>query len=114
MYEILTKQAEGLDRIVKAAGDSPKDAVLLLIADKLPELVKLQTEAIKNIKIDKVTVWDGGQQGEGKNSTANFMSGLYRSVPPLKDIFNMAGMDLPTYLGKQKEEDDGNMELPVK
>lgn len=113
MYEILTKQAEGLDRIVKAAGDSPKDAVLLLIADKLPELVKLQTEAIKNIKIDKVTVWDGGQQGEGKNSTANFMSGLYRSVPPLKDIFNMAGMDLPTYLGKQKEE-DGNMELPVK
>lgn len=115
MYEILTKQAEGLDRIVKAAGDSPKDAVLLLIADKLPELVKLQTEAIKNIKIDKVTVWDGGQQGEGKNSTANFMSGLYRSVPPLKDIFNMAGMDLPTYLGKQKEEEeDGNMELPVK
>jgi len=112
MYEILTKQAEGLDRIVKAAGDNPKDAVLLLIADKLPELVKMQTEAIKNIKIDKVTVWDSGQQGEGKNSTANFMSGLYRSVPPLKDIFNMAGMDLPTYLGKQKEE--GNMEPEVK
>ena len=66
MYEILTKQAEGLDRIVKAAGDSPKDAVLLLIADKLPELVKLQSDAIKNIKIDKVTVWDGGQNSDGK------------------------------------------------
>ncbi len=113
MYEILTKQAEGLDRIVRAAGDNPKDAVLLLIADKLPELVKMQTEAIKNIKIDKVTVWDSGQQGEGKNSTANFVSGLYRSVPPLKDIFNMAGMDLPTYLGKQKEQ-EGNMEPDVK
>ncbi|PZR26025.1 MAG: flotillin [Citrobacter freundii] len=104
MYEILTKQAEGLDRIVKAAGDNPKDAVLLLIADKLPELVKMQTEAIRNIKIDKVTVWDGGQQADGKSSTANFVSGLYKSVPPLKDIFDMAGMDLPGYLGKDKEK----------
>lgn len=105
MYEILTKQAEGLERIVKSAGNNPKDAVLLLIADKLPELVKLQTEAIKNIKIDKITVWDGGGMGtDGKGSTANFMSGLYKAVPPLKDIFDMAGMDLPTYLGKKKED----------
>ncbi len=109
MYEILTKQAEGLERIVKSAGNNPKDAVLLLIVDKLPELVRLQTEAIKNIKIDKVTVWDGGGQGtDGKGSTANFMSGLYKSVPPLKDIFDMAGMDLPTYLGKKKEDTTGD------
>ena len=104
MYEILTKQAEGLERIVKSAGNDPKDAVLLLITDKLPELVKLQTEAIKNIKIDKVTVWDNGNNGEeGKNSTANFVSGLYKSVPPLKDLFDMAGMALPDYLGKAME-----------
>ncbi len=105
VYEMLTKQAEGLDRIVKAAGDNAKDAVLLLIADKLPELVRLQTEAIKNIKIDKVTVWDGGQQAtDGKGATANFMSGLYKAVPPLKDVFDMAGMDLPAYLGKTKKD----------
>ncbi len=102
MFEILTKQAEGLDKIVKAAGNNPKDAVLLLISDKLPELVKMQTEAIKNIKIDKVTVWENGQNGDGKNSTASFVSGLYKAVPPLKDIFDMAGMDLPGYLGKQQ------------
>ncbi|MBK6829081.1 MAG: flotillin family protein [Chitinophagaceae bacterium] len=105
MFEMLTKQAEGLERIVKSAGNNPKDAVLLMIADKLPELVKLQADAIRNIKIDKVTVWDGGQNADGKGSTANFMSGLYKSVPPLKDIFDMAGMDLPTYLGKKKEEE---------
>lgn len=98
LYEVLTKQAEGLDRIVKAAGDNSKDAVLLLIADKLPELVKLQSEAIKNIKIDKVTVWDGGQNKDGKSSTAGFLSGLYKSVPPLQEMFNMAGMQLPEYL----------------
>lgn len=104
LFEVLTKQAEGLDQIVKAAGDNPKDAVLLLVADKLPELVKTQAEAIKNIKIDKVTVWDGGENKNGKTSTANFLSGMYKSVPPLQEMFNMAGMDLPEYLGKKSEE----------
>lgn len=104
LYEILTKQAAGLDQIVKAAGNNSKDAVLLLIADKLPELVKTQAEAIKNIKIDKVTVWENGNGKDGKSSTANFLSGLYQSVPPLQDMFNMAGMDLPEYLkGKDPE-----------
>ncbi|GMN09763.1 flotillin family protein [Croceitalea sp. MTPC9] len=99
ILEVLSKQAEGLDKIVQAAGDNPKDAVLLLVADKLPELVKTQAEAIKNIKIDKVTVWDSGQKSEGgKNSTANFISGMYKSVPPLQEMFNMAGMQLPEYL----------------
>ena len=76
----------------------------MMIADKLPELVKTQVEAIKNIKIDKITVWENGSKDEkGANSTANFVSGLYRSVPPMKDLFNMAGMELPSYLGQKKE-----------
>lgn len=110
MFEILTKQAEGMDKIVKAAGNNSKDAVLLLIADKLPELVKLQTEAIKNIKIDKVTVWENGNSsGDGQSSTAGFISGLYKAVPPLTDMFNMAGMNLPEYLGKKQPN---GIELP--
>jgi flotillin len=104
LYEVLTKQAQGLQQIVKAAGDNSRDAVLLLIVDKLPELVRLQTEAIKNIKIDKLTVWEGGSgAGDGKTSTANFISGLYKSVPPLQEIFNMAGMELPSYLSGKTE-----------
>ncbi len=105
LYEVLTKQALGLKQIVDAAGNNSKDAVLLLVADKLPELVRLQTEAIKNIKIDKITVWEGGNGPDDKTSTANFISGLYKSVPPLQEMFNMAGMDLPEYLkGKSPEE----------
>ncbi|MFK7949972.1 MAG: flotillin family protein [Saprospiraceae bacterium] len=105
LFEVLSKQAEGFDKIVKAAGENSRDAVLLMIADKLPELVKTQVEAIKNIKIDKVTVWEGGGQNEGEgNSTSKFVSGLYKSVPPLSDLFNMAGMDLPDYLGKAQKE----------
>jgi flotillin len=111
LYEILTKQAQGLEQIVKSAGNSPKDAVLLLVADKLPELVKTQAEAIKNIKIDKVTVWDSGTSSEnGKTSTANFLSGLYKSVPPLEEMFNMAGMELPGYLKGNKTDTDDSVQ----
>ncbi|MFT7071662.1 flotillin family protein [Patiriisocius sp. Uisw_017] len=105
IYEVLTKQAQGLEQIVKAAGNNSKDAVLLLVADKLPELVKLQADAIANIKIDKVTVWENGGGGkDGKTATSNFISGMYGAVPPLQEMFNMAGMQLPDYLkGKDIE-----------
>jgi flotillin len=116
IFEVLTKQAEGLDKIVQAAGNDPKDAVLLLIADKLPELVEKQAEAIKNIKIDKVTVWDSGSQSaDGKSSTANFISGMYKSVPPLQEMFNMAGMELPEYLkGKDVKTESQTSDSPKK
>jgi len=107
IYEVLTKQAQGFDQIVKAAGDNTKDAVLLLIADKLPEIVKMQSEAIKNIKIDKITVWENGSSKDGKTATSNFISGMYKSVPPLQEMFTMAGMELPEYLkGKEVPKKD--------
>jgi flotillin len=105
IYEILSKQAEGFQKLVQAGGNDANSAVMLMIADKLPELVKLQAEAIQNIKIDKVTVWDSGNNADGKNSTSNFISGLYQSVPPLQEMFKMAGMELPSYLkGKADSE----------
>ncbi|HPN29732.1 MAG TPA: SPFH domain-containing protein [bacterium] len=103
IFEILSKQAEGFEKLVQAAGgNDPKNAVLMMIADKLPELVKTQVEAIKNIKIDKVTVWDStANSGDGKTSTAQFMSGLAKSLPPLEDLFKMSGLELPDYLLKR-------------
>jgi len=106
IYEILSKQADGFDKIVNAAGSDAKDAVMLMIADKLPELVKTQVDAIKNIKIDKVTVWENGNGKDGKTSTANFMQGMMGSIPPMEELFKMAGMELPTYLGKKVEDDE--------
>lgn len=103
-FEILTKQAEGYSQIVKAAAGDPDKAVMMLITDKLPELVRTQVEAVKNIKIDKITVWDGNNAANGNTSTANFISGMMKSVPPLNDLFNMAGLNLPSYLkGKSSE-----------
>jgi len=98
-FEILSKQAEGFERLVKSAGNDPKDAFMLLMAEKLPELIKTQVDAIKAIKIDKVTVWDSGNGGKGGgNGTPDFITGLYKSVPPLQDLFNQAGLNLPDYL----------------
>ena len=106
LYEILTKQADGYDRMIKAAGGDATKAYTLLLLEKLPELVKTQVDAIKGINIDKVTVWDGGAgNANGQTSTANFLSGLMKSVPPLNDLFDQAGMALPEYLAKKKDEE---------
>ena len=102
--EILKKQAAGFAEVVKSAGGDADAALKLLIADKLEDLMRIQVDAIKNIKIDKVTVWDNGQNADGKNATAGFLSGMMKSVPPLDEVFAMAGMSLPEILGKKIEE----------
>lgn len=113
LFEILTKQAEGYKEVVSAAGGDPNKAFQLLLIEKLPELVRTQVEAVKNIKIDKITVWDSGngQSDNGTSSTANFVSGMMKTVPPLNDLFNMAGLNLPTYL--KGPEDDVNNKTEV-
>lgn len=102
IQKVLDAKAEGYNRLVDSCGDNARDAATMLIVEKLEEIVKLQTEAIKNIKIDKVTVWDSGN-GEKGSSTANFMSNLVKSLPALHDVTGMAGINLPDYLGDVKE-----------
>lgn len=97
----LTKQAEGFMQIVQAANGKANEAAMLMIADKIETLVATQVEAIKNLKIDKVTVWDGGSNTDGTSATSNFASSLIKSIPPMNEIFKMAGMELPSYLGKE-------------
>ena len=103
LREKLSKQAEGMDALVKSAGTAP-DAVRLLIADKLEAIVAEQVKAISGIKIDKITVWDGGASADGKSSTANFLSGLLKSLPPLEEIYNMAGLSLPEVVSPVKNQ----------
>ncbi len=75
-----------------------------MIADKLETLTRIQVEAIKNIKIDKVTVWDAGKNADGRTGTADFLSGMLRSVPPMGELFEQAGLQLPELLAKKQEE----------
>jgi flotillin len=114
LYEILTKQAEGYREVVGAAGGDPTKAFQLLLIEKLPELVKTQVEAVKNIKIDKITVWDSGNNTDGNGSTANFVSGMMKTVPPLNDLFNMAGLNLPTYLKGENPTEESSVQTETK
>jgi flotillin len=114
LFEILTKQAEGYKQVVGAAGGDPTKAFQLLLIEKLPELVRTQVEAVKNIKIDKITVWDSGNGENGSNSTANFVSGMMKTVPPLNDLFNMAGLNLPTYLKGEEVKGEPKEDKPKK
>ncbi|OGV37122.1 MAG: flotillin [Lentisphaerae bacterium GWF2_49_21] len=113
-YEILKAKAAGFQEIVKSCNSDSDAAAKMLLIEKLETIVSLQTEAIKNIKIDKVTVWEGGQGAGGKTSTANFLSGMMQSLPPLHDVANMAGIDLPGYLGKVKYDNESQVQEPKK
>ena len=114
IQEMLSKQAAGIAEYVKAAGGTSEDALRMMIADKIETLLSTQVEAIKNIKIDKVTVWDGGNGGSDNNtSTANFISGMMKAVPPMSEIFNMAGLEIPSYLGEKAKATPHQVTAPV-
>ncbi len=100
---VLEAKANGYKQLVASAGGDPKAAATLLMVEKIEDIVARQTEAISNLQIDKITVWDSGNGGEG-GSTANFVSSLIHSLPPVHDVAKMAGVDIPNYLGSMKEE----------
>ena len=94
--ELLTKQAEGFRKLVNAAGGNPQSAIGYLMVDKLAELAKIQTGAIKDLEIEKVVVYDNGS-GTG---VTNFIQGLYGMMPQLSDFLKQSGMSLPDSLVK--------------
>ena len=104
---ILDAKAEGFKHIIESAG-SPEAAVQLMIVDQLPELAKIQVEAIKNIKIDKITVWEqGGTNGNG-GSTQNFIQSMAGFVPPMQELLKNSGMALPDWIAKDLEQENQN------
>jgi len=99
--QVLEAKAQGYQALVQSAGNDARAAATLLLTEKLEHLVAMQVEAIKAIKIDKVTVWDAGANGNGNggSTTANFLAGMVKSLPPLHDVAAMAGLELPKFLG---------------
>lgn len=108
--KVLDAKAEGYQRLIEACAGSPDVAPTLLLIEKLPELVREQVKAVSNLRIDKITVWDGGQggsgngasAGNGKGTTAGFLSSLIGSLPPVHELAQQAGVELPGFLGQVK------------
>ncbi|MFO1490758.1 MAG: SPFH domain-containing protein [Kiritimatiellia bacterium] len=109
--QVLESKAAGYLSLVESCKGDARAAATFLLVEKMEDIVAKQVEAIKNIKIDKVVVWDGGQ-GEG-SSTASFVSGLVRAIPPLQDVAKMAGVELPEYLGRMAEPADAGKRPPA-
>ena len=99
---VLEGKAKGFEDLIKAC-TGPGGAQQMLVTELLPQLVREQVQAISNLKIDKITVWDSGKGTDGKTSTANFLSGMAGAVPPLHEIAKNVGVELPAYLGKLDE-----------
>ncbi|MDD3147242.1 MAG: SPFH domain-containing protein [Candidatus Riflebacteria bacterium] len=100
--KVLTAKAFGYAELLKSVNNDPKALATLLMVEKIESIVEKQVEAIKNIKIDKITVWDSNSEN-GNSSTSNFVSSFVKSLPPLQDVAGMAGVELPSYLGRMKD-----------
>jgi flotillin len=96
---LLEAKADGYKNLLSVCGDRPETAATLLMIEKLEDIVRHQTEAIKNLKIDKITVWDSGQG----TSTAGFLKQFAGVLPPVQELAKQAGIELPDYLGKISE-----------
>ena len=104
IQKVLESKAKGYSNLVTSASGDPKAAATLLMVEKIEAMVNAQTEAIKNLKIDKITVWDSGNNADGNSATSNFVSSLVQSLPPIHDVAKMSGVELPDYLGSMTDE----------
>jgi flotillin len=106
--QVLDAKAAGYASLVDSCRGDARAAATLLMTEKIETIVSKQVEAIQNLKIDKITVWDSGGSGGsggGGSSTANFLSSLIKSLPPIHDVAGMAGVELPEYLGNVRPEE---------
>jgi len=104
--QVLEAKATGYQGLVASANGDAKAAATLLMVEKVDAMVHAQVEAVKNLKIDKITVWDSGNGADGKGATSNFVSGLVQTLPPMHDVAKMAGVELPQYLGSMSEDSE--------
>ncbi len=107
---VLEAKAKGYEDLVKISNNRPEIATSFLMIEKIEDIVAKQVDAIKNIKFDKITVWDGGTGSANGSTTANFMRDLIKSLPAMHDLANQAGIELPQILGKV---DNGLDEIKV-
>ena len=102
-YEIMSKKAEAMARMVEAAGGDPKAAFQLMMVEQLPQLAETAAKAISNIRFDKVVVWEGGNAsgtGAAVGGSAGFIQNLARSMPPMMQVLrDIAGVEVPGFLG---------------
>ncbi len=103
--KVLEAKAEGYRKMVEATGGDTRAAATLLMIEKMEDVIKIQTEALKNIAIDKITVWDSGNGGSdgGTGGLQGFIRNFSSSLPPLHELAAQAGIELPNFMGSVQD-----------
>lgn len=92
----LEGRAQGFQKLIGIAGNDASAAVQLLLTERIVELARVQSEAIRGLTFEKIVAL-------GEGSPGNFVNGLLGNVLSLHEIARSAGIELPDYLGKSRE-----------
>lgn len=96
LQAMLDAKAEGYRGLVAACGSDPSVAAGLLLIEKLADLARIQTDAVKNLPLEKLVVWDSG----GDGGVSNLGRRLMGVLPPMHELAKLAGLELPEFLGR--------------
>jgi flotillin len=106
---ILDGKAEGYERMVSACSSAEQAASLLMI-EKLQEISRIQAQAIQDLPIDKVFVWDTGGEGQGLSGLGQRLMGV---LPPMHELAKQVGLDIPEYFGKASGKPTAEADTPT-
>ncbi len=105
LQKVLEAKANGYKRIIEATGSSEAAATLMMI-EKMEDVVRINAEALANLKIDKITVWDSGSgSGSGNDGIKGFLQNFTSALPAMHEIAQQNGVKLPDLLGSIVGED---------
>ena len=106
---ILDGKAQGYANLVKACASAEQAASLLLI-EKLIDVARVQAQAIQDLPIEKIFVWDGGGKQGGLDNLGQRLMG---TLPPMHELARQVGIDLPAFLGKAAGTSDAPAPAPA-
>jgi len=96
---VLDGKAAGYRNLVQSAGD-PQVAAALLLIEKLVDISHIQAQAIQDLPIEKIIVWDGGGAGGGMTDLGKKLMG---ALPPMHELAKQVGLEMPEFLGKMAQ-----------
>jgi flotillin len=109
LQAILDGKAEGYRNLFLSCGGDAQSAATMLMLEKLVEVAHVQAQAIQDLPIEKVIVWDGGGSGGANGGVdtgglANLGRKLMGTLPPMHEVARQVGLELPDFLGRLSKE----------
>ena len=117
---ILDGKAAGYRGLFNACADDAQAAATMLMLEKLVEVAHVQAQAIQDLPIEKIIIWDGGGNpgsgagaggaggADGKGGGSGGLHDLGRRImgtlPPMHEIAKQVGLELPEFLGRMAKE----------